>query len=162
MFAVNIDPFRDKLNGFNFAVNPYGTQREGLITKGQEFTTDWDNKWYSAVTRTADRYVVEMAIPFKILRYRRQEGTNTWLINFSRADITRNEIASWAPIPRNFTATALAFSFPNDDSFFWKTATSLARLGSPVSTRFFSGALGCPAIPARASTRKYRFWPGRG
>ena len=110
VFAVTIDPFRDKLNGFNFAVNPYGAQREGLITKGQEFTTDWDNKWYSAVTRTNDRYVVEMAIPFKTLRYRRQDGVNTWLINFSRADISRNEISSWAPIPRNFTATALAFS----------------------------------------------------
>lgn len=110
VFAVNIDPFGDKLNGFNFAVSPYGVQREGLITNGGDFTTNWDNKWYSAVTRTDTGYSVEMAIPFKTLRYRRQEGVNTWLINFIRADITRNETSGWAPIPRNFGGFSLAFS----------------------------------------------------
>lgn len=110
LFSVNLDPFRDKLNGFNFAVSPYGVQREGLITNGQEFTTNWDNKWYVRVTNVDDRYVVEMAIPFKTLRYRLQDGSNTWLINFVRSDITRNELSAWAPIPRNFNGQALAFS----------------------------------------------------
>lgn len=110
VFSINIDPFRDKLNGFNFAVSPYGVQREGLITNGGDYTTNWDNKWYSAVTRSDSGYIVEMAIPFKTLRYRRQEGINTWLINFVRADITRNETSGWAPIPRNFGGLSLAFS----------------------------------------------------
>lgn len=110
VFAVNIDPFKDKLSGFNFAVSPYGVQREGLITNGQEFTTDWDNKWYSKVTNYDTHWVAEMAIPFKTLRYKYQEGQNEWLINFSRSDITRKELSNWTPIPRNFTATALAFS----------------------------------------------------
>ena len=110
VFAINIDPFRDKLNGFNFALSPYGVQREGLITNGQEFTTDWDNKWYSKVTNYDDRWVVEVAIPFKTLRYKLQEGQNEWLINFSRNDLSRNETSTWAPIPRNFVPAALAFS----------------------------------------------------
>ncbi|WP_165840992.1 DUF5916 domain-containing protein [Larkinella punicea] len=110
LFEVNLDPFRDKLNGVNFAVSPYGVQREGLITNGQEFTTDWDNKWYVRVTNDDDRYTVEMAIPFKTLRYKLQDGQNVWLINFIRSDITRNEISAWAPIPRNFNGQALAFS----------------------------------------------------
>lgn len=110
IFGINIDPFKDKLNGFNFAISPYGVQREGLITNGQEFTTDWDNKWYSKVTNYDDRWVVEMAIPFKTLRYKLQEGLNEWMINFFRNDISRNETSVWAPVPRNFAPASLAFS----------------------------------------------------
>jgi hypothetical protein len=109
LFAVNIDPFQDRLNGFNFAVSPYGVQREGLITNGAEFTTDWDNKWYSEVTRHPDRWVVEMAIPFKTLRYRRREGANEWLVNFMRNNLVTNEASVWAPVPRTFTLQSLAF-----------------------------------------------------
>lgn len=113
LFEVNIDPFGDKLNGFNFAASPYGVQREGLITNGQEFATDWDNKWYVRVGNAADRYTVEMAIPFKTLRYKQRQtgdGPDVWLINFIRSDIARNEQSAWAPIPLNFTGQALAFS----------------------------------------------------
>ena len=35
-FAVFIDPFNDHLNGFSFAVNPLGVQREGLVEGGGE------------------------------------------------------------------------------------------------------------------------------
>ena len=82
-FAVFIDPFNDKVNGFSFAVNPYGVQREGLLAGGGFFgvTTSWDNKWFSAVKRNDSMWVVEMAIPFKTIRYK--EGTRTWGINFS-------------------------------------------------------------------------------
>jgi hypothetical protein len=110
LFGVNIDTFKDKLNGFNFSVSPMGVQREGLITNGQDFTTDWDNKWYSKVRNEETFWVVEMAIPFKTLRYKYQEGQNEWLINFLRSDISKNELSNWTPIPRNFTGTSLAFS----------------------------------------------------
>ena len=50
-FAVFIDPFNDQTNGFSFAVNPLGVQREGLVTNGGGFgvTTIWDNTWHSKV-----------------------------------------------------------------------------------------------------------------
>jgi hypothetical protein len=41
-FYVGIDPFGDKLNGFHFAVNPNGVQREGQISNGYSLNTDWD------------------------------------------------------------------------------------------------------------------------
>lgn len=49
VFSVNFDTFNDKLNGFQFAVNPYGVQREGLIQEGGNVSNCWDNKWYSQV-----------------------------------------------------------------------------------------------------------------
>ena len=109
-FAVFIDTFDDKTNGFSFAVNPYGAQREGLLQGGamRGVTTSWDNKWFSAVVRSEDKWVVEMAIPFKTIRY--NESIKKWGINFSRNDLKRNENSSWSPVPRNFNIGALAYT----------------------------------------------------
>jgi hypothetical protein len=108
-FQINIDPFRDKLNGFHFAVSPMNVQREGLIDNGSNVNTDWDNKWYSQVHNAPDHWTVEMAIPFKTLRYKNQGTANTWHINFVRNDLKRNEVSAWAPVPRQFEPNTLAF-----------------------------------------------------
>jgi len=109
-FSVYIDPFMDKNNGFAFAVNPYGAQWEGIIENAgvRDIKSTWDNKWYSKVTRHADRWVVEMAIPFKTLRYK--EGIKSWGINFSRKDFKLLELTSWAPVPRNFNVANLGYT----------------------------------------------------
>ena len=103
IFFVNIDPFKDKQNSFYFSVTPYGTQKEGLIFGGSENNFDWDNKWYSEATRHEDKYIVEIAIPFKTLRYKLDaDNKDEWNINFCRNNLVLNERSSWAPIPRNF------------------------------------------------------------
>ena len=109
-FAVNIDPFKDKVNGFHFAVTPYNVRREGIIDNGTNINRDWDNKWYSEVKNYENRWVVEMAIPFKTLRYSRGNGGNSWRINFSRTAVKQNERSSWVPVPRQFDANHLAFT----------------------------------------------------
>lgn len=109
-FVVYIDPFSDRTNGFSFGVNPLGAQREGLIQNGggQGVTTDWDNRWLSTVVQYPDRWVVEMAIPFKTLRYK--SGINKWRINFSRNSLKHNENSSWVMVPRIFNIASLAFT----------------------------------------------------
>lgn len=103
-----IDPFGDGTNGFEFGVNPYGVQREGLISYGSSWSFDWDNKWQCQVKRYDDRWVAEVAIPFKSLRFK--QGTQNWKINFGRVDLKRNEKSSWVPVPRNFALRTLAFT----------------------------------------------------
>ena len=114
IFFVTLDPFHDKLNGFYFSVTPYAVQKEALIFTGAlgvDNNIDWDNKWYCKTTRYTDRFIVEMAIPFKTLRYKlNAEGKNEWNINFCRYTHTFNERSSWAPIPRNFRMIDLTFS----------------------------------------------------
>ena len=110
IFTVLIDPFRDKLNGFYFAVSPYGVQKEQLIYNSSETNINWDNKWLSNVTRYDDRFEVEMAIPFKTLRYKTTEGINTWNINFIRNNLYDNEKSCWAKIPRNFRLLDISFN----------------------------------------------------
>ena len=109
-FAISIDPFGDKTNGFNFGVNAVGAQREGLLSNGGNFgvTTDWDNKWFSKVTNYSDHWVAEMAIPFKSLRY--NKNLSTWYVNFLRNDQVRNEISSWVHVPRVYNVGTLAFT----------------------------------------------------
>jgi Domain of unknown function (DUF5916)/Carbohydrate family 9 binding domain-like len=110
VFLVTIDPFRDNLNGFYFSVSPYNVQKEGLISNGNVLNIDWDNKWLSAVKNYDDYYVVEIAIPFKTLRYKITDGINKWNINFVRNDLHRNERSGWAPIPRNFRMIDQSYS----------------------------------------------------
>ncbi|MCB0564285.1 MAG: carbohydrate binding family 9 domain-containing protein, partial [Phaeodactylibacter sp.] len=109
-FAINIDPFKDKVNGFHFAVTPFNVRREGIIDNGTNINPDWDNKWYSEVKNHDGYWVVEMAIPFRTLRYSRMEGLNTWRVNFTRTAVKQNERSSWAPVPRQFTVNHLAFT----------------------------------------------------
>lgn len=107
-FSVVIDPSGDGTNGFNFAVTPQGNQREALITNGEFSFVLWDNRWFSHVHRKKDRWIVEMAIPFTSLRF--NSGADTWHINFSRTDVSDNEISTWVPISRNYQLTALTFT----------------------------------------------------
>lgn len=108
VIAFYIDPFGDGLNGFEFGVNPLGVEREGLIANGNGFDFGWDNKWQSQVTRYPDRWVAEIAIPFKTLRFK--QGSGSWKINFGRVDMKRNERSAWVPVPRNFALRTLAFT----------------------------------------------------
>lgn len=108
VFVVNIDPSQDKLTGFHFAVSPLNVQREGLIDNGVNIPLDWDNKWYSAVKNEPTQWVVEMAIPFKTLRY--PAGQSVWRINFGRNSLKQNEVSSWVPVPRQFRPNNLAFT----------------------------------------------------
>lgn len=107
-FAIHIDPFNDKINGFSFGVNPYGAQFEGLLQNGGSFgiNTDWDNKWFSETKRYDGYWVLEFKIPFKTIRYK--EDIATWGINFSRNNQKINEVSSWNFVPRNFDVSSLA------------------------------------------------------
>ena len=109
-FYIDIDPFGDKLNGFHFAVNPDGVQREGQISSGYILNSDWDNIWQSAVKKYQDKWIIEMSIPFKSLRYKVLSGPNTWHVNFVRINITENERSSWAPVSRNQQLTDMTFT----------------------------------------------------
>ncbi|EOZ97040.1 hypothetical protein A33Q_1958 [Indibacter alkaliphilus LW1] len=107
-FAVTLGPYDDGNNGFMFAVNPYNIQMEGLIFNGDRVSDVWDNKWYSSVKRFDDRWEVEMAIPFKTLRF--TEGSDYWRVNFLRNDRKNFERSSWVPVPLNQRIQGIAFS----------------------------------------------------
>jgi hypothetical protein len=111
-FAVILDPFQDQTNGFFFAINPFGVLSEGLIANGGENPEDldlsWDNIWKGESQRNANSWTVEIAIPFKTLRF--PEGSQEWNINFYRTDTKYNERAAWSRVPRQLPLINLAFT----------------------------------------------------
>ena len=107
-FLVFIDPFEDQTNGFAFGTNAAGAQWDGLMYEGGKVDLSWENKWVSEVKQYADRWVLEMAIPFKTLRYKKD--ITRWGINFSRNDLKTTEKSSWAPVPRQFPTASLAYT----------------------------------------------------
>ncbi len=107
-FIFFLDTFDDQTNGFTFGVNAAGAQWDGLLYEGSRANLSWDNKWTSAVKTYDDRYELEIAIPFKSIRYKK--GITRWGVNFSRLDLKTTEKSSWTPIPRHFPTAALALA----------------------------------------------------
>ncbi len=107
-FSIYLDPYNDFTNGFTFGISPYGVQSEGTIDEGANINSDWDNKWYSKVKIHEGKWVAEIAIPFKSIRY---TDTNlSWNIQFFRNHLKRNERSSWIAVEQQYTASALSFS----------------------------------------------------
>jgi hypothetical protein len=107
-FLLFMDTFDDQTNGFSFGANAAGAQWDGIMYEGGKVDLSWDNKWSSAVKNYDDKWVWEMAIPFKTIRYKK--GISKWGINFSRLDLKTTEKSSWAPVPRQFPTASLAYS----------------------------------------------------
>ena len=88
-FRIHIDTYNNQTNGFVFGVSAAGAQCDGVINNGNQSSFTWDIKWKSAVKSYSDRWVAEMAIPFRSLRY--MEGEKEWGVNFGRLDLKTNE-----------------------------------------------------------------------
>jgi hypothetical protein len=109
--GMNIGPFNDRLNGFFFVLTPKGVQMEGTVSGSgnseNSYNIFWDNKWYSKVVRYADKWVAEMAIPFKSFRYK---SVKEWNIAFDRSDKKRNMKSSWIHTPIQYVTGSFAYS----------------------------------------------------
>jgi hypothetical protein len=82
--AFLIDPFYDRRNGIELAVNPIGGRWDGQISNERTANGDW---------------TLETAVPFKSLRY--QPGrAQIWGFNARRIARTKNETSFLTKIPR--------------------------------------------------------------
>ncbi|MCP4459776.1 MAG: carbohydrate binding family 9 domain-containing protein [Cytophagales bacterium] len=109
-FTIVIDPMNNKQNGFMFGVNAGGSQIEAQLNMDgarTQYDENWDNKWFSSVVRYEDKWVVEMAIPFKTLRY--STNGSEWGVNFIRGDMERNVYSTWTQFPLNYSGIDLNF-----------------------------------------------------
>lgn len=110
--GISLDPYNDFTNGFYFLISPYNVQHEGTVAGGgsgmDSFSNSWDNKWYSKVQRLGDRWIAEIAIPFKSFRYNSQE--NNWNISIVRNDLKRNQFSGWIAAPIQFIPGSFAYS----------------------------------------------------
>ncbi len=96
-FTFVIDPLHDKRNGYLFQTNPLGALRDMTITDDQQ-NQAWNGIWYVKTARFDQGWTMEVAIPFKSLRYR-GSGAQTWGINLRRLVRWRNEFSYLSLVP---------------------------------------------------------------
>lgn len=83
--GVSLDTFNDERRSYEFYVNPFGAQLDALFNDVLGNTdSSWDTVWNSMGKLHGSGYQVEMAIPFRSLRFANREGGNTWGISVMR------------------------------------------------------------------------------
>jgi Domain of unknown function (DUF5916) len=97
--GVLFDTFYDRRSGFAFYTNPLGARADYSVVDEGGSNTDWNPVWTSKTGRFDGGWTVEMAIPFKSLRYR--AGLDqVWGIQIRRSVRHKNEWTYLTPVPR--------------------------------------------------------------
>ena len=119
-FAIILDTYHDRQNGFVFGTTPAGVEYDGQVvregdgggvtqqgqTRAQSgsaggFNLNWDASWKVATSVDSLGWYAEFRIPFSTLRYG-SARTQTWGLNVVRSIRRRHEEAFWSFIPRQF------------------------------------------------------------
>ena len=96
LFSVAFDTFYDRRNGYVFLVNPLGGHGEVQFANESQINIDWNGIWESAVGRFEGGWTIEMAVPFKTLRYQ-SDDHQVWGFQVQRKNRWKNEISFLAP-----------------------------------------------------------------
>jgi hypothetical protein len=99
-FGVMFDTYYDRRSGFLFYTNVLGALADYTVVDEGGSNKDWNPVWESRTGRFDGGWTVEMAIPFKTLRYR--SGSNqVWGLQVRRAIRYKNEWNYLTVVPRN-------------------------------------------------------------
>jgi hypothetical protein len=123
-FAVQLDTFHDRRNGFMFYTTPVGAMRDAENTDGRA-NINWNGVWDGRIGRFDGGWTLEMAIPFKSLRYGPQE---TWGIQLRRMMPGRNERAHLTQLDPTLGSNAINRT---------ADAAILVGLEPPAASRLF-------------------------
>jgi hypothetical protein len=98
---ILLDTFDDKRRAYVLVFNPLGVQQDGVRTEGMGVDFSVDIVMESKGRITEDGFVVEVAVPFKSLRYRAGPGRRWGVQVFRRTEHRNREEDSWMPLSRS-------------------------------------------------------------
>ncbi|WP_431123633.1 DUF5916 domain-containing protein [Flagellimonas flava] len=112
IFGVALDPQNLKQYAQGFQTTPYGNQRDFQNFNGNNFDTGWNTLWRVRTQRSDQGFTVEMAIPFKSLRYNLPENGNTielgmTMVRYARREV---EVSTFPAIPQSFTPYRMTYA----------------------------------------------------
>jgi hypothetical protein len=96
---IEIDPNHDRTNGYHFAVNPSGAQRDGQIYRDDRLEWSWDGVWKSAARKHDKGWSAEMFIPWSTMRFEARH-TYTFGINIARVINKEEEVVALSVPPQ--------------------------------------------------------------
>lgn len=98
---IFLDTFNDQRRAYILGFNPFGIQQDAIFTEGQGEDYNFDIVMESKGVMTPDGWTVEVAIPFKSLRYTAGKD-KVWGIHiFRNIDRFNDELDSWMPNNRD-------------------------------------------------------------
>ena len=100
--GVGFDTFGEGRSGVIFTVNPVEGRNDGQTTDERQYNGDWNPVWDTAVELFEGGWTVEIAIPFKSLRYR-PGRSQVWGFNASRNNRAKSEWSYLSPVPASRT-----------------------------------------------------------
>lgn len=95
-FAVQIDPFGETREGYDFTVTAANVQTDVKLSQNNSYD-NFNVVWESAVKLYNDKWIAELKIPFNSIRFPKEAMTN-FKINFQRIASKLNEESFWSPI----------------------------------------------------------------
>ena len=99
--GILFDTFNDQRRAYEFDFNPLGVQADGIWTEGQGEDFSLDLVMESKGMVTTDGYTIEVAIPFKSLRYVSGKD-KLWGAHFwRRTKRLNNSLDMWIPLDRD-------------------------------------------------------------
>ena len=111
LMTVYLDTFLDQQVSYDFDLNGYNVQGDGVINASQSrggpipiADRSWEALFYSGTEIVEDGFTAEMAIPFKSFRYPEQQPgvEHRWGFQFVREIKGKNqENVVWAPMSRD-------------------------------------------------------------
>jgi hypothetical protein len=101
---VFLDTFNDQRRAYVVGFNPLGVQQDGIQTEGSGTDFSVDIVMESKGMITSDGWTLEVAIPFKSLRYEAGKGKQWGIHVWRNIDRFNDEIDSWMPLSRDISS----------------------------------------------------------
>ena len=108
-FAVGIDSYHDKRNGYYFIVSAAGTLIDGTLYNDDWSDASWNGVWKAKQKLLPDGWSLEIRIPFSQLRFQKKKKY-IWGIAFERMIGRKKEQSFTAYTPRNESGFVSRFS----------------------------------------------------
>ncbi len=103
--GVYLDTFNDQRQAYTIFFNPLGIQADGVFTEGRGEDYNVDLVMESKGVLTENGYTIEVAIPFKSLRYEAGKNKQWGIHIFRRVKYNNNELDSWMPNNRSLSGS---------------------------------------------------------
>ncbi|WP_298507668.1 DUF5916 domain-containing protein [uncultured Kordia sp.] len=96
IFALQIDPFGETREGYDFTITAANVQTDIKLSQNDSYG-NFNVVWNSAVKLYDDKWIAEFKIPFNSIRFPK-EAMDNFKINFQRVSTKLNEESYWSPI----------------------------------------------------------------
>jgi hypothetical protein len=80
--SIVLDTYGDRRTGYFFQINAAGARADGLISRSESASLDWDGIWDARTAKTAEGWAAEIVIPSRTLSF--TPGLNEWGLNLER------------------------------------------------------------------------------